>query len=79
MKWIAFGLFALFGVPSMFALGISHARWRSVLFGALLASTAVGIDVNFYSLEHYRGPDRGFQVGISDFLAMRLGAALLVT
>lgn len=79
MKWIAFGIFAATIVPSMVLLGTTNKRWRSILFGILLASTVVGIDVNFYSLEHYRGPDRGFQIGLTDFIAASLGIAILTT
>jgi hypothetical protein len=77
MKWAAFFIVAVFGVPLMTHLSMTNARVRKCLFGFMFFSTCVKIGVNFMSHEWYRGPDRGFEVTITDLVALALGVALV--
>jgi O-Antigen ligase len=46
----------------------------------LVFSTVLGdaTNINFWSMESYRGPDRGFEVTLTDLLAFGLGLGLLL-
>lgn len=68
------------GVPLMAGLTLQSAKMRGWLFAALVFSTALGdmVSINFVSLEHYRGPDRGFEVTLTDLLVLALTAVLLL-
>lgn len=79
MKWLLFAQFVVIAVPALSLAAAAHARVRASLFGALLASTVVKVSVHFASLEQYRGPDRGFEVGLTDLLALALGIGLLLS
>lgn len=80
MKYVAF-LFALLGgVPVLTMLSISSQRRRGQILAAIAASAVLGdtAGINFFSTESYRGPDRGFEVTITDLLALGLLGALLL-
>lgn len=76
-KWLAFFMVAVVGVPLMTHFSMTHARFRRALFAVLVFSTCMKISVNFYSSEWYRGPDRGFEVTLTDLIAFALGMALV--
>jgi hypothetical protein len=66
-------------MPAGFALARSSRRGRAALL-PLLAFSPVLTDmasINFVSREAYRGPDRGFEVTLTDLLAVSLAAAAL--
>ena len=80
MKYLVFA-FALFaGVPVLMMLGASSERRRGFLLAAIAASAVLGdvSGVNFFSTEAYRGPDRGFEITITDLLALGLAGALVL-
>ncbi|MDG1872964.1 MAG: hypothetical protein P8J27_03575 [Mariniblastus sp.] len=79
MKWLAFGAFLMVGVPFMAAMATSSRKARVLLFAALVASTVLKISVNFYSIEDYRGPDRGFEISMTDLIATGLGLGLIIS
>jgi len=74
MKYIAFILMAMIGVPLMIQYGSKSARVRENLVTALIFLTSVGgpTKINFVSYEHYRGPDRGFEVTLTDLIVFSL-------
>ncbi len=78
-KYLAFGLAALVGVPLMMQLGLSGARGRAWLLTLLVLSTGVGknTSINFMSVESYRGPNRGFEVQLTDLIALSLALVLV--
>jgi len=80
MKYVAFMVIVLGAVPVMTALGMWSERWRGWLVTALVFSTALGdlANVNFVSLELYRGPDRGYEINLADLIALALALALAV-
>lgn len=79
MKWLLFALCVFVGIPLMTALASWSRKGRVFLVGALVASTVIKMSVNFASLEDYRGPDRGFEISLTDLIAISLGAGLLLT
>lgn len=78
MKWVAFYAMIIFGVPLMTMAAHSIPRARRILFAALVFTTCVKVSVNFVSSETYRGPDRGFEVTVTDLIAISLGASLIM-
>lgn len=78
MKWIAFTGMVMFGVPVMTWAALHMSRARTALFALLVFSTVIKVSVNFWSLEDYRGPDRGFEVHLTDLVALSLGLSMLV-
>jgi hypothetical protein len=79
LKWLLFGFCVFIGIPLMTALASWSRNGRVMLVAALVASTVLKISVNFASMEGYRGPDRGFEVSLTDLIAISLGAGLLMT
>ena len=77
MKWLAFGFCILVGIPLMAFLASSSRQGRVLLIAALVASTVVKISVNIASLEDYRGPDRGFEISLSDLITIGLCVGLV--
>ncbi len=74
MKYLLFIVFATVSVPLMLTAGRVHRRFRELLFTLLVFSTALGdiANINFYSMEWYRGPDKGFEVNLTDLIAAAL-------
>lgn len=71
-------LLACLAVPLAAAAACTSARARGVLLSVVIATTALGdaANINFASLEVYRGPDRGFEVGLTDMAAWSLAVGL---
>ncbi len=80
MKFFIFGLALVVGVPAMVTAGAGSLRLRGWLLTALVFSTVVGDlgNINFVSMESYRGPDRGFEVTMTDLIAWALILVLLI-
>jgi len=78
VKYAVFIAFALVMVPIWTALAWSSERWRSWILSLLVAAPMLGdrANIHFLSVEHYRGPDRGFEVTLADLLALSLMAAI---
>lgn len=79
MKYLVFGMALAVGVPAM-AFAAGSARQRGWLLGLLLFSTVMGdmASINFISMETYRGPDRGFEVTLTDLIAWGLILGLTI-
>lgn len=80
MKYIIFGIAVLVGIPSMTALGLTSRRMRTLLYALLLISVAAAdqVSINFISHENYRGGDRGFEVTLTEVIAISLVIVLLL-
>ena len=80
MKYAVFSLALLFGVPVMVWLAMLNSQMRQWLLALLLLSTCFGTlgKINFVSLETYRGPDRGFEITLTDLIALSLNIAMIV-
>lgn len=79
MKYLVFGIALAAGVPAM-AVAAGSVRLRGWLLGLLLFSTVLGdmASINFMSMETYRGPDRGFEITLTDLVAWGLILGLTV-
>src|SRR2546423_12643197 len=68
------------GVPAMAIGAASLSRVRGWLLALLIFSTALGHtgSINFVSMELYRGPDRGFEVCLTDLICWALISALVI-
>lgn len=81
MKYVVFfGALGLL-VPLLAALTWWSARWKRLALVLLVASPMIVSwgKIHFWSLESYRGPDRGFEVTLTDLVAISLGVSLALT
>jgi len=74
--WIFLAM-SVVAIPALAALGLRH-RWgeRLLVAGALL-STSYLVDINFISMEWYRGDTRGFEFGVTDWMVIALAVTML--
>lgn len=79
MKYHVFSAFVLVATPTMTAMALMSPRLRGFLLGALVFSTMLGdvANINFVSMEGYRGPDRGYEVSLTDVIAWALVIAMV--
>lgn len=80
MKYLVFAVTLICGVPVLAMLAFGSERRRGLLLAAVAASAVLGdsAGINFLSTEMYRGPDRGFEMTITDLLALGLAGAILL-
>ncbi len=73
LKYLVFLAFTACAVPAVAMLS-RELRWRERFVALLVFSTAIGdvAGINFFSLESYRGPDRGFEFTLTDIVAVGL-------
>jgi O-antigen ligase len=79
VKYAVFLSFVGVAVPLIAWLASTSDRWMGRLLAILAFSPVLGdqASINFFSLEAYRGPDRGFEATLTDVLALGLFVALL--
>ena len=80
MKYLGFAVGCVVGVPVMVLAGYASRILLGWLVAALIVSTALGdlANINLLSLETYRGPDRGFEINLTDLIALAI-AVVMVT
>lgn len=81
MKYAVFvGALALL-VPALAMVAWWSARGKRLVLALLVASPMIGAwgKINFCSFETYRGPDRGFEVTLTDLVAASLCASMVFT
>ncbi len=80
MKYLIFFIVAVFGVPMMASMAAKSEKVRGGVLTFVIASTAMAnqIKINFVSTESYRGPERGFELNLTDLGAWALIIALLM-
>lgn len=71
-KYLIFFLVILIGVPLGYAFAKKSPLCEKVLWFLLLFFTAKTEDINFFSMESYRGTSRGFEIGLVDITALIL-------
>jgi hypothetical protein len=81
MKYLIFFATAFAGVPMMALAAMVHPAVPGLLLSAMIFSTSWGASagIRFVSMELYRGPDRGFEITITDLIALALVVWLLLT
>jgi len=64
----------------MVAVLTTIKRFRSWLLSFLYFTPVIGemININYYSMETYRGPDRGFEVNLTDLLVWGMVIGLII-
>ena len=79
MKYAAFAVALMAGVPAMAGFAMSSEKRRALLLAILVFAPVLADSggINFLSVEHYRGPDRGFEVTVTDLVALALGIVLV--
>ncbi|MBP9947276.1 MAG: O-antigen ligase family protein [Vicinamibacteria bacterium] len=80
MKYLVFAVALLGGVPVLAMLCSGSERRRGWLLAAIAASAVLGdvSGVNFFSTADYRGPDRGFEITLTDLMALGLSGAIVL-
>lgn len=68
---IFLGMTAVF-IPTAVWFAINYEWAEKMLVAGTFFSTAYLIDVNFVSMEHYRGDTRGFEFGVTDWMVISL-------
>ncbi|MEM1177962.1 MAG: O-antigen ligase family protein [Acidobacteriota bacterium] len=79
MKWVLFIAFAAVAVPVAAVLCALGGRYRAGLLALLVVTPFFGdlVNINVLSVESYRGPDRGFEISLTDLLALGMAFGLL--
>lgn len=77
LKQIIFIALTLAAVPTAAWFGIRYAWAEKLLVAATFFSTCYLVDINFVSMEMYRGDTRGFEFGITDWMIVALAAVML--
>ena len=72
LKYIIFFLVLFIGVPIGVILAKKFKHIEKLFWFLLLFFTAKTEDINFFSMETYRGTSRGFEVGLVDITAIIL-------
>ena len=80
MKYILFFGAILAALPLMSWAAFAWRRAQGWLLTLLILSTAFGdwANINFSSMEEYRGPDRGFEITFTDLIAWSLCVGLVL-
>ena len=66
-------------IPTFVWLGTTYKWAERGLVGLAFLSTAFLIDINFYSMEDYRGDSRGFEIGLTDWTMISLLIVMLTS
>ncbi len=72
LKYIIFFSVLFIGVPIGIVLAKRFSFIEKSLWFLLLFFTAKTEDINFFSMETYRGTSRGFEIGLVDITAIIL-------
>jgi hypothetical protein len=78
-KQTLFLLMTLMAVPTFVWLGITYKWAERGLVGIAFLSTAFLIDINFHSMEIYRGDSRGYEIGLTDWIMLSLLIVMLTS
>ncbi|NQY19809.1 MAG: O-antigen ligase family protein [Campylobacteraceae bacterium] len=76
-KYIIFFIVIFLGIPIGFMMAKKFPKVEKFLWFLLLFFTASTEDINFFSMELYRGTSKGFEIGLVDVTAMIMFLVLL--
>lgn len=81
MKYIAFAMAAIVGIPAMTIASMVIPKIKYLLVSMLILSIMFGsmVSINFVSMEQYRGPSRGFEITVTDLICLALIFTLILT
>ena len=77
LKYVIFFSVLLFGVPFNYILARKFVQYEKFLWFLLLFFTANMIDINFVSMETYRGTAKGFEIGMVDIVVYSMLAIII--
>lgn len=77
LKYVIFFAVLLIGVPVNKILALKYLNYEKLLWFLLLFFTCNMVDINFVSMETYRGTSRGFEIGMVDIVVFSILAILL--
>ena len=75
-KYLIFFAVLIVGVPLGYQLAIRYRLVERLVFLLFIFFTCEMVDINFYSMENYRGTSKGFEFGMVD-ITMYIVAALV--
>ncbi len=77
LKYIIFFLVLIFGVPFNYFMVKKFPKYEKILWFLLLFFTCNMVDINFVSMETYRGTSKGFEIGMVDIVVFSLLAVII--
>ncbi len=77
LKYIIFFTVLILGVPFNYMMVKKYPKYEKVLWFLLLFFTCNMIDINFVSMEEYRGTSKGFEIGMVDIVVFSLLAVVI--
>lgn len=77
LKYIVFFTVLLFGVPFNYIMARKFVRYEKFLWFLLIFFTANMVDINFLSMETYRGTAKGFEIGMVDIAVFSMLAIVI--
>ncbi len=77
LKYLIFFTVLFLGVPFNYIMARKFVQYEKLLWFLLIFFTANMIDINFVSMENYRGSSKGFEVGMVDIVVFSLLAIVI--
>jgi hypothetical protein len=77
LKYLIFFTVLIIGVPFNYILARKFVQYEKFLWFLLLFFTANMIDINFVSMETYRGTAKGFEIGMVDIVVYSMLAIII--
>ena len=76
-KYLIFFLVLIFGVPFNYIMAQKYVQYEKFLWFLLIFFTANMVDINFVSMETYRGTSKGFEIGMVDIVVYSMLAIVI--
>lgn len=77
LKYVIFFAVLLVGVPFNYKMAIKYPLYEKFLWFLLIFFTAYMVDINFASMETYKGTSRGFEIGMVDIVVFSMLAVII--
>jgi hypothetical protein len=77
LKYLIFFTVLFIGVPFNYVMARKFVQYEKLLWFLLIFFTANMIDINFISMENYRGTSKGFEIGMVDIVVFSLLAIVI--
>ncbi|MGK0255769.1 MAG: putative membrane protein YeaQ/YmgE (transglycosylase-associated protein family) [Arcobacteraceae bacterium] len=77
LKYLIFFSVLLIGVPFNYMMARKYVQYEKFLWFLLIFFTANMIDINFISMESYRGTAKGFEIGMVDIVVFSMLAVII--
>ena len=77
LKYVIFFSVLLIGVPFNYVMARKFVHYEKFLWFLLIFFTANMVDINFVSMETYRGSAKGFEIGMVDIVVFSMLAIVI--